>query len=451
MTNPSQCHRFVIPKSTLMPTTNLNPSASRPDALQDFLSTPPTWLLHSGMGLMCTFGVFVLLMSWFISFPDRIQATALLHTQQAPVEIVCVNGGRLESIVVPNQHQVRSGQILGLLQTSAYWRDLQWVEKIMSKPLNTDIVLPSHPLQLGDVQTSFASWLQVRLALQAFLNQTITQEQITTLQKEAQFNTQLAQALDQRSTLYGEEVELVQRDYNRAIHLNDQNVISDQELEGKKTAWLQARRSEHSMREEAIQNRIRAEQLHTEQLRLYSERQNSLEEHQRNYQQATQQLQASLAQWKLQFLITAPIAGTVVWQTGLSEGQFLNAGKVSGTIIPSSSEGIIAICTTPTAGSGRMRLGNRVQIELDAFPADEFGYLNGRVCYISRLPDTDQEGKFFYQVEVKLPDTLRSSYGKTIPFRQNLSGTARIVTKERRVLERLLGKMWQITNFSNEE
>ncbi len=89
-------------------------------------------------------------------------------------------------------------------------------------------------------------------------------------------------------------------------------------------------------------------------------------------------------------------------------------------------------------GSGRMSLGNRVQIELDAFPPDEFGYLEGKVTYISRLPAADQEGKFFYQVAVKLPDTLRSSYGKIIPFRQNLSGTARIVPRNGG-----FGRLWQ--------
>ncbi len=414
-----------------MPTTT-SLSSSHPDTLQDFLATPPSWLLHSGMGLMCTIAIMAIAMSWFIRYPDRIQATALLRTQQAPVEVFCANGGRLESILVSNQQWVQAGQTLALIHNAAQWSDLQWVEQAIAKPVQFTIALPSRPLQLGDVQASFASWLQTCEALQQFLAQTITEEQIAALQQEAQRNTELAQALDQRSSLYSEEVELVQRDYNRASSLNKQKVISDQELEGKKTAWLQARRSAHSMKEEAIQNRLRAE------------RQTGQEDHTRNYQQATQQLQAALDQWKLQYLITAPIAGTLVWQTGLGEGQFLNAGKAPGTIIPASCEGVVAICTAPTTGSGRMSLGNRVQIELDAFPPDEFGYLEGKVSYISRLPAANQEGKFFYQVEVKLPNTLHSSYNKIIPFRQNLSGTARIVTKERRMLERLLGKLWQI-------
>lgn len=428
-----------------MPITNSSP-VSRPDALQDFLSTPPSWLLRSGMGLMCIITLIALAMSWFIRYPDRIQAIALLRTQQAPVELVCTNGGRLESILIPNQQWVKAGQTLGLIHSAAQLSDLQWVEQVTAKPVQTTIALPTRTLQLGEVQASLASWLQIRKALQEFVGQTITQEQIAALQQEAQHNTELAQALDQRSALYAEEIELVQRDYHRASSLNTEKVISDQELEDKKAAWLQVRRSAHSMKEEAIQNRIRAEQLHTEQLRIRAERQIELEERTRNYQHATQELQAALAQWKHQYLITAPISGTLVWQIGLGHGQFLDAGKALGTIIPANSHGVVAICTTPTTGSGRMSRGNRVQIELDAFPADEFGYLNGRVSYISRLPAADQEGKFFYQVEVKLPDTLRSSYGKIIPFRQNLSGTAQIVTKKRRILERLLGKLMQLTN-----
>lgn len=424
---------------------------SRPDALQDFLSTPPTWLLHSGMGLMCTFVFAALAMSWFIRYPDRIQATVLIRTHQAPVEVVCASGGRLDSILVSDQQWVAQGQPLCLLQNTANWADIQVVERMLKPPSITKRRQFHTAMQLGDVQTSFAAWQQIRQGLQQFLAQTLTQEQIAALQQEAQHNGELAQALDQRRELYQQELELVQREYERARVLNTQKVISDQELENKKTAWLQARRSAHNMHEEAIQNRVQMEQLHTEQLRLRAEYQNEWNDHQRNLQQATQQLQAAIALWKQSFLITAPIDGQLAWQTGLGQGQYINGSKAPGTIIPAGTQGLVAICTAPTTGIGRMSIGNRVQIDLDAFPPDEFGHLKGKVQYISRLPSPDQEGKFNYQIEVQLPDKLRSSYGKIIPFRQNLSGTARIVTKERRMLEKLIGKLWQMTNFSNNE
>ncbi|MBK8043909.1 MAG: hypothetical protein IPK21_15365 [Haliscomenobacter sp.] len=61
---------------------------------------------------------------------------------------------------------------------------------------------------------------------------------------------------------------------------------------------------------------------------------------------------------------------------------------------------------------------------------------------IARLPDANREGHF-YQIEAALPDTLRTSLARSFPFRQNMTGTARIFTKDRRLLERLLGKFWR--------
>jgi hypothetical protein len=134
----------------------------------------------------------------------------------------------------------------------------------------------------------------------------------------------------------------------------------------------------------------------------------------------------------------------VAWKPGLERGQTLKPGDAPATLIPTSGrQRLVAWCTAPALGSGRIAVGNRVQLELAAYPPAEYGYLEGRVHSMARLPEADAEGKPQYRVLVALPDTLRSSYGKPIPFRQNMSATARIVTRERRVLERLLGRLWE--------
>jgi hypothetical protein len=58
------------------------------------------------------------------------------------------------------------------------------------------------------------------------------------------------------------------------------------------------------------------------------------------------------------------------------------------------------------------------------------------VVSVALLPRSDT-----YLVELSLPDTLLSTYGKRLPFKPEMSGTARIVTEERRALDRMLGQM----------
>ena len=390
------------------------PSNHPPDSelLQDFLTTPPGWLLRSGMGVLFSMAVAGFAMTWFIRYPDLSE----------------------------DQQFVRQGQGLCMVQNAAKLSDIIKLERLISGG-HPAIQPENQNLQLGEIQSIYAAWLLAKENLYEFTRQAYTSEQIRALEKEVASAEELSQALQRRKALYQEELALAAAEYERSRKLHLQHVISGQELEAQKTKWLQARRYAQSMEEEAIQNRIRSGQLRTQQANLMAERQMGMEERTRSLQQATLQVKGAIDQWRHQYVLTAPIDGMLSWKTGVSEGQYLPGGASPGTIIPAQGLGLVAMCAIPVAGAGRVRPGNQVLVDLDAFPPEEFGRLEGKVKTIARLPDANREGAFFYQIEAALPDTLRTSYGKILPFRQNMTGTARIFTKDRRLLERLLGKI----------
>jgi multidrug resistance efflux pump len=418
------------------------PSNHPPDSelLQDFLTTPPGWLLRSGMGVLFSMAVAGFAMTWFIRYPDRLEATATVRTSQAPVDIFAPWGGRIDTFLSEDQQFVRQGQGLCMVQNAAKLSDIIKLERLISGG-HPAIQPENQNLQLGEIQSIYAAWLLAKENFYEFTRQAYTSEQIRALEKEVAAAEELSQALQRRKALYQEELALAAAEYERSRKLHLQHVISDQELEAQKTKWLQARRYAQSMEEEAIQNRIRSGQLRTQQANLMAERQMGMEERTRSLQQATLQVKGAIDQWRHQYVLTAPIDGMLSWKTGVSEGQYLPGGASPGTIIPAQGLGLVAICAIPVAGAGRVRPGNQVLVDLDAFPPEEFGRLEGKVKTIARLPDANREGAFFYQIEAALPDTLRTSYGKILPFRQNMTGTARIFTKDRRLLERLLGKI----------
>ena len=411
------------------------PSNHPPDSelLQDFLTTPPGWLLRSGMGVLFSMAVAGFAMTWFIRYPDQLEATAT-------VDIFAPGGGRIDTFLSEDQQFVRQGQGLCMVQNAAKLSDIIKLERLISGG-HPAIQPENQNLQLGEIQSIYAAWLLAKENLYEFTRQAYTSEQIRALEKEVASAEELSQALQRRKALYQEELALAAAEYERSRKLHLQHVISDQELEAQKTKWLQARRYAQSMEEEAIQNRIRSGQLRTQQANLMAERQMGMEERTRSLQQATLQVKGAIDQWRHQYVLTAPIDGMLSWKTGVSEGQYLPGGASPGTIIPAQGLGLVAMCAIPVAGAGRVRPGNQVLVDLDAFPPEEFGRLEGKVKTIARLPDANREGAFFYQIEAALPDTLRTSYGKILPFRQNMTGTARIFTKDRRLLERLLGKI----------
>ncbi|MDX1902915.1 MAG: hypothetical protein SFU27_02055, partial [Thermonemataceae bacterium] len=62
-----------------------------------------------------------------------------------------------------------------------------------------------------------------------------------------------------------------------------------------------------------------------------------------------------------------------------------------------------------------------------------YGMLKGVVKKIALAPQNES-----YMVEIALSNGLTSTYNKNLVFRQEMSGTAEIITKKRRLLERIL-------------
>ena len=117
-----------------------------------------------------------------------------------------------------------------------------------------------------------------------------------------------------------------------------------------------------------------------------------------------------------------------------SKNQTVNEGDNVFSIIPKNENGFIGKIKAQAKNSGKIRISERVNIKLDNYPDIEFGIINGKIQAISLTPDKD--GNIL--IDVALPDGLKTSYNKKIEFRQEMTGTADIVTQDLRLIERLL-------------
>ena len=88
----------------------------------------------------------------------------------------------------------------------------------------------------------------------------------------------------------------------------------------------------------------------------------------------------------------------------------------------------------PLQGSGKVKAGQRVNLRLNNYPDQEFGYVKGKVKSVSPLPTA--EG--MYVVDIALPDGLTTNCGKTLSLTREMKGSAEIITDDLRLLERLI-------------
>ncbi|MBK8043596.1 MAG: hypothetical protein IPK21_13635 [Haliscomenobacter sp.] len=178
------------------------PSNHPPDSelLQDFLTTPPGWLLRSGMGVLFSMAVAGFAMTWFIRYPDQLEATATVRTSQAPVDIFAPGGGRIDTFLSEDQQFVRQGQGLCMVQNAAKLSDIIKLERLISGG-HPAIQPENQNLQLGEIQSIYAAWLLAKENLYEFTRQAYTSGANTRIEKEVAAAEELSQALQRRKSV----------------------------------------------------------------------------------------------------------------------------------------------------------------------------------------------------------------------------------------------------------
>ncbi|MBX2930247.1 MAG: HlyD family efflux transporter periplasmic adaptor subunit [Saprospiraceae bacterium] len=232
------------------------------------------------------------------------------------------------------------------------------------------------------------------------------------------------------------ELALAEREYRRQQQLHAGGVISDKEWHSSEAAYLAQERQVESAEASILQNEMQIRQLESqvsELRRVKSERENDKS---LTVAEDLQRMHSAIAEWKLRYLVTAPVSGQVSLYKVWSAQQSVAPGEELLAISPASSERVIGRAELQALQSGRVAVGQRASIRLDGYPAEQFGEIEASVVSVALLPCSDT-----YLVELSLPDTLRSTYGKLLPFKPEMSGVARIVTEERRVLDRILGQV----------
>lgn len=131
----------------------------------------------------------------------------------------------------------------------------------------------------------------------------------------------------------------------------------------------------------------------------------------------------------------APCSGKIMFNKILQVNRFYKAKEASVVIVPKSN-GHFALATIAASGAGKVRIGQKTLIELTDFPKAEFGMLEGKVAGITQM---EKDGK--YEVNISLPEQLKTSYNKQIPFKVQLKGTVKIITKDKRLLERFFEQL----------
>jgi len=409
----------------------------RSEDVQEILTKVPHWMIRWGSVLFLSLIAMLLAISWFVKYPDIIAAETLVTTQTPPQKEYAKITGKLDVILVKDNQEVKSNTALAIIENTANYKDVFILKSIVDiiKVNNKSFSFPTDSLPilfLGDIESDYTlfenNYMQYVLnkELQPFSNEALANRISRT-----ELRRRLANLKSQKE-LQNSELNFKKKDIERYKTLFEKGVISAQEYEGKQLDYLQAERnykvmgSSISQLREAISNANKTSKG--------TEISRTKEEMilQKNVIQSFNQLKKSIKDWELRYVLQSDIEGKVSFLNIWNKNQTVSQGDLVFTIIPTNNNEFIAKLKAPLQNSGKIKIGQKVNIKLQNYPDTEFGMLTGKVKNISLIPDKDG----FYLIDVSLPKKLNTSYNKEIVFKQEMRGIAEIITEDLRLIDR---------------
>lgn len=417
----------------------------RSEEVQEILTKVPHWMIRWGNVLFLVLILMLLFMSWFVKYPDIITSEALITTQIPPQKEYAKITGKLDAILVTDNQEVENNQPLAILENTANYKDVfklkSVIDTIQVNSKYFHFPIDNLPLLfLGDIESQYAlfenSYIQYQLnaALKPFNN-----EAVANSYSISELNRRL-QSLQSQRDINKTELEFTNNDLQRNKTLFDKGVISAQDYENKQLEYAQAERnyknfeSSISQIREGISNARRTSKGND--INKVKEEMILL----KNVIQSFNQLKKAIKDWEYQYVLQSNINGKVAFLNYWNTNQTVNQGDLVFTIIPSESSSFIAKLKTPAQNSGKIKTGQKVNIKLENYPDTEFGVLNGTVKNMSLISDKDG----LYLINVELPKKLVTSYNKEIGFKQEMRGTAEIVTEDLRLIGRFFYRFREI-------
>jgi multidrug resistance efflux pump len=411
----------------------------RSEEVQDILTKVPHWMIRWGTVLIFVIIFMLFFVSWFIKYPDVVNTEIIITTNIPPEKIVSKTSGRIEAILVKNKSIIEKNTTLAIIENTANYKDV-FVLKNIVESYNINNSTKDFPFavlrnsQLGEIESAYAVFQKDYQAHE--LNKNLQPFEVENRAQSSE-NIQIKERLEilqDQKAINESELQLQKNEVARFETLFNKGIVSTQEMEAKKLTYLQAQKNYKSLlssisqlRSSLIDNKKSSQSSHI----------NSTKEEVnlgRNMAQSFYQLKKVIKDWELNYTLKSSVSGVVTFLQVWTENQTINSGDNVFSIIPDAKNGFVGKVKAPALNSGKIKVGQKVNIRLSNFPDREFGVLYGTIQNISLVPDKD--GNLL--LDVALTNGLQTSYKKQIIFQQEMKGSAEIVTEDLRLIERIL-------------
>ncbi len=409
------------------------------DEVNELLTAVPKWIIRWGVSIIFGIMVLVIVFSFFIKYPETLPASATITTTNPPITLVAKTSGKIIFLPVKNNQPVKKGDVMMVLENPGNYKHVLSVSTLLDT-FQTNLKLKKNipemvafdSLKLGEISTPFLQFLKSYNAYKLFIETNPQQKEIEIINNELGTYSILLTKYQLQENLSKQEFALAEKDFTRFSSLFQNGSISSKEFEDKNKDYINAKKNYENIKINNLNNKITINNLEKNKLQLQLLAVQESEKYQQELFESIQRLKLQIETWEQTYLIIAPFDGVVSLFNYWNVNQAIKQGDEVISIVPSQKQEVIGKLILPIQNSGKLKIGQTVNIRLNNYPYQEYGMLKGLVRNISSIPQKQN-----YSIEVELPHQLETSYKKKLEYKEEMQGTAEIVTEELSLFNRI--------------
>lgn len=388
--------------------------SERSEEVQSIIERMPTyWTKWVALCVGILMGVIILL-GFLIKYPDTVDGQVSVTAVTAPVRLVANTNGRL-ILLQPDKTQIGEGTVISYIESGADYRHVLWVDSLLNNPVLLEKGSCSLPdsLLLGDVSSAYNAFMLSFLQYDRLMNSDIYATMRQNLRHQVNSDRLVIENLDGELKLKAHILEDSEYRLTQDSILLEKKVISEQDYQQQRASHLSLKESLLNLQSSRLlkQSEISRNLMEIQRIRL--EEVETREKAHSEFVTQKNALSNAVSLWKERYLQYSPVEGELEYLGFWRDNSFVQSGQTA-------------------------------NVKINNYPYDEYGLLKGVVKSVSRITkkiETANGASDAYLVVIDFPGGTTTNFGKFLPLDFESKGTVEIITKRKRLVERLFDNL----------
>ena len=389
----------------------------------------------------------VIALCFIIEVPETVIAEVRVTSINPPTILKAQTNGKIHFLFDNYRDKYKKGTYLAVMENSANYEDVQFLHKWLTENdihnKKTDVLeILEKPMNLGELESAFHDF---KMACVKY----------NTLYSSHSSYTNTLKLLEENKKRIGMSIDnnlKTQNIYNKELKIREYYITSDSIL-FKKNAT-----NKDNMDNSVLQYIQIEKQLANISGQIDDSRQ-AINETDARIRQAIDEemiektnasimlndtyntLLAQIAMWERNYVFKVPGDSHIELANVLSNQSFVTVGEPIFNVIYDNSK-YYGVGILPSTGAGEVKAGNAVKVNMELYPYQEYGSLEGIIKSVSRS-SLDRD----YLIYIDLPKGLESDNGNILSFAETMYGQAEIITEKKLLFFKLFNRFKEISNI----